>query len=212
MRKLASLLFVFAVVFFTSCNKENDKIVDNQVTNEESGGYGGQDIPIDNDTATVPATLPVASFTYILHASLTVDFVNQSQYATSYIWDFGDNTISTQTNVTHTFNTKGKYTVTLTAANADGTSTITANLIMTSGIKMVNTSENPYYITIDGEEQGYIDGGTSYLFSNLTPGSHKIDVKQKSGYIFYATEETYTVEVTAGSVYTQEFPDDPLGK
>ena len=77
---------------------------------------------------------------------------------------------------------------------------------------MVNTSDNPYYITIDGEEQGYIDGGTSYLFSNLTPGSHKIDVKQKSGYILYATEETYTVEVTANSVYTQEFPDDPLGK
>ena len=211
MRILASLVLVIAVVFFSSCNKDNDKMVDNLVTSEEEGGNGGQDIPPE-DTTTIPATLPVANFTYMLHASLTVDFVNQSEYATSYIWDFGDNTISTQTNVTHTYNTKGEYTVTLTAANADGTSTLTAKLIMLSGIKMVNTSDNPYYITIDGEEQGYLDGGTSYLFSNLTPGSHKIDVKQKSGYILYATEETYTVEVTAGSVYTQEFPDDPLGK
>jgi gliding motility-associated-like protein len=40
--------------------------------------------------------------------------------ALTYVWNFGDGTTSTQTNPVHSFNTKGIYTVTLTATSPQG--------------------------------------------------------------------------------------------
>ncbi|OJW82338.1 MAG: hypothetical protein BGO69_17275 [Bacteroidetes bacterium 46-16] len=51
-------------------------------------------------------------------APLTVNFLNNSANATSYVWDFGDNTpISTLTAPTHIYTTPGTYTVMLAAEN-----------------------------------------------------------------------------------------------
>lgn len=47
-----------------------------------------------------------------------VDFTNTSYGATSYLWDFGDNTTSTAVSPSHVFPAPGVYTVTLIAANA----------------------------------------------------------------------------------------------
>ncbi|KAA0989242.1 PKD domain-containing protein [Dyadobacter aurulentus] len=80
-----------------------------------------------------PASLPEADFEYTLSddgiAPSTVTFDNQSGNAVTYKWDFGDpnatsanpNT-STDQNPKHTYSAHGKYTVTLTAYNADGKS------------------------------------------------------------------------------------------
>jgi gliding motility-associated-like protein len=48
----------------------------------------------------------------------TFDFVNNSQYATTYTWDFGDGTTSTETNPTHTYTYPDTFYVVLTASNA----------------------------------------------------------------------------------------------
>jgi PKD repeat protein len=54
----------------------------------------------------------------------TITFTNQSLYAESYAWDFGDGATSTVTNPTHSFATEGIYTVQLTATGYnDGTDT-----------------------------------------------------------------------------------------
>jgi len=45
----------------------------------------------------------------------TVTFTNASIDATSYLWDFGDGSTSTETNPTHAFSTPGNNKVTLTA-------------------------------------------------------------------------------------------------
>lgn len=50
----------------------------------------------------------------------TVHFVNLSQNATSYYWEFGDSTFSTSTNPDHVYATPGAYTVELTAQNSTG--------------------------------------------------------------------------------------------
>jgi gliding motility-associated-like protein len=47
-----------------------------------------------------------------------VDFTNTSYGATSYLWDFGDNTTSAQVSPSHVFPGPGVYTVTLIASNA----------------------------------------------------------------------------------------------
>ncbi len=65
--------------------------------------------------------LPVAHF-YAIEDTLYLPnaialFVNQSSNATSYLWDFGDNTTSTQVNPWHQYNQAGSYTVKLIAMN-----------------------------------------------------------------------------------------------
>ncbi len=48
---------------------------------------------------------------------LTVQFTNNSTNGMSYIWNFGDNSISNQMNVTHTFTDSGLFTVKLISIN-----------------------------------------------------------------------------------------------
>ncbi len=65
-----------------------------------------------------------ASQTEFCNAPASVTFVNQSQNAGSYSWDFGDGTTSTEPNPSHIYNNLGVYTVTLTAeAGACGNDT-----------------------------------------------------------------------------------------
>ena len=49
-----------------------------------------------------------------------VTFVNQSIGAASYLWEFGDGTVSTETNPVHQYNKTGTYDVCLLATNAAG--------------------------------------------------------------------------------------------
>ena len=67
-------------------------------------------------------TAPVANFTFQA-AGLTVTFADTSTGSpTSWAWNFGDGATSTQENPTHTYAAGGTYTVSLTAANAAGSS------------------------------------------------------------------------------------------
>ncbi|MGB9928623.1 MAG: PKD domain-containing protein [Methanosarcina sp.] len=60
------------------------------------------------------------------NAPLAVSFTDISKGApTSWIWNFGDRTTSTNKNQTHTYSQAGKYTVSLTVKNAIGSNTTT---------------------------------------------------------------------------------------
>lgn len=59
-------------------------------------------------------------------APLTVNFTDQStESITSWQWDFGDGTISTEQNPSHTYTDPGTYTVSLTATGPGGSDTET---------------------------------------------------------------------------------------
>ncbi|MEM6316287.1 MAG: PKD domain-containing protein [Bacteroidota bacterium] len=63
---------------------------------------------------------PTANFSYApvaLCAGSTIDFTNLSVDADSYLWDFGDGTISTDFEPTHTYATGGTKTVCLIVTN-----------------------------------------------------------------------------------------------
>jgi PKD repeat protein len=47
--------------------------------------------------------------------SSNIEFINQSQNASNFLWDFGDGNTSTQENPIHTFTTEGTFLVTLYA-------------------------------------------------------------------------------------------------
>ena len=66
---------------------------------------------------------PVANFTSSATAGavpLTVSFTDSSTDASSWHWDFGDGSSSTERNPSHTYNAAGTYTMTLTATGPGG--------------------------------------------------------------------------------------------
>ena len=74
----------------------------------------------EDDDASLPQV--VASFVQTINEDTgAVSFINLSENADSYSWDFGDGTTSTEVNPIKSFPT-GNYTVVLTAKNAAGAS------------------------------------------------------------------------------------------
>lgn len=65
-------------------------------------------------------TAPIPSFTSSAN-NLTVNFVNPTQDAISYLWKFGDGTTSVLQSPQHTYGTAGIYNVKLYATNSCGT-------------------------------------------------------------------------------------------
>jgi PKD repeat protein len=64
----------------------------------------------------LPVGFPVAGFDYsVLRATGT--FANTSDNATGYLWDFGDDTTSTEENPVHLYSRKGNYVVKLKATS-----------------------------------------------------------------------------------------------
>jgi len=88
------------------------------------------------DEPPIPGNQPAANFTYVLDGR-TATFTNTSNFATSYLWDFGDGSTSTETNPTHTFASDGNFTVSLTATNELGTNVKTVD-IMVSTVELTN--------------------------------------------------------------------------
>ncbi len=97
-----------------------------QVFAAGSGGKGGTltfQVTVTTEGLPTENLLPTA---YFLHArrSMTIKFEDRSWdpdgKITSWYWDFGDNTNSTEQNATHTFAEAGTYTVTLTVTDDQG--------------------------------------------------------------------------------------------
>jgi serine protease len=79
---------------------------------------------------TITPPSPVADFVGIPKTGdgpLTVDFIDQSSYANSWLWDFGDGTQSSEQNPSHTYmyQNTGDFTVTLTVQGPSGSDTKT---------------------------------------------------------------------------------------
>jgi gliding motility-associated-like protein len=104
-------------------------------------------------TVIVPpiALVPIASFssTPIYYGKYAVPFpmvfINNSKYADSYLWDFGDGTTSTEENPTHIFEKAGKFKITLTAFADEGCSNTTdiGELIVGNAILFIPNTFSP---------------------------------------------------------------------
>ncbi|HHB79370.1 MAG TPA: PKD domain-containing protein [Saprospiraceae bacterium] len=83
--------------------------------------HNGSNSASANTTITV---LPNTTANFATGTSmLTANFTNTSTDATSFAWDFGDNTTSTETNPSHTYIADGTYTVCLIATGPCSTDT-----------------------------------------------------------------------------------------
>ena len=115
-----------------------------------------------SNTATVTITvsdvndLPAAAFTFLPPAPTTADSVTFTDGSsdpdgtvTGWAWDFGDGATATTQNPTHTYATKGTYTVALTVTdNSGGRSSHTTQVIITEPLPIPITG--PMRITKPG--------------------------------------------------------------
>jgi PKD repeat protein len=78
-----------------------------------------------SDVVTVP-TAPVANFDFTTSTGHTATFLDRSTGSpSSWVWNFGDGSLSTLQNPSHSYAAAGTYSVMLTAGNAGGSSSVT---------------------------------------------------------------------------------------
>ncbi len=121
---------------------------------------------------------------------LTVTFTNQSLYAYTYRWDFGDGTKSTEANPVHTYSRADSFNVELTAYGPGGDSTLEKRrLIVVHDLPRARFSANPTNIFLPEAYSTFTN--TSFdatkTFWTITNDSNNIvfeDTSYNSGFDF----------------------------
>ncbi len=94
--------------------------------------------------------VPVKAGFYVIQNHIqpntSVQFINISNSADTYLWDFGDGTTSTQESPTHSYSSEANYSVQLIATNSYGSNT----LIKNNYIIVSNNSSGGTVTDIDG--------------------------------------------------------------
>ena len=155
---------------------------------------------------------PEAIFTAEISENCTrnIATTNESEYATSYLWAFGDGTTSTETAPTHTYAENGTYTITLTASNANGSSTATQQIEIeipeVTSVTNANGCGNAT-LTLSAQGNGTLhwfdaqtDGtelGTGNSYTNAFAETTTVYVESQIG-----SEETYNVGIADNSSAT----------
>ena len=139
----------------------------------------------DDEGTPLPAV--TAGFTYsTIQNTGTVSFINISENAESFKWDFGNGTTSTEIDPTVTFNS-GTYTVSLTATNVAGASDTFEDQLV---IEVPEAIMVP--ITFDDVNVNYdvgtFGGATFEIVANPAPGGSN-DVASQVGAITNAGVE-----------------------
>ncbi|MEQ8548821.1 MAG: DUF5011 domain-containing protein [Cyclobacteriaceae bacterium] len=161
----------------------------------------------DEDDAELPAV--VASFTQTTDSETgTVTFLNTSENATIYAWDFGDGTSSTLFEPSKMYSENGTYTVVLTASNAAGDSDVAQADVV---IDVVVADTEAPVITLLGDAEVTITVGDTYEDAGATANDNADgDITSSivvTGTVDEATAGTYTlnynVSDAAGNAATE---------
>ena len=138
------------------------------------------------------ASFVVSSETYL--AGDGVIFTNTSTNASSYLWEFGDGTSSTQESPIHIYTESGTYTVTLTAINADGSDEATQSVTIKDPPSASFTHSSDNYEA--GDTVMFINHSTKATSYEWDFGDGTTSTEESPIHVFYETG-TYTVTLTA---------------
>ncbi len=173
--------------------------------------------------AETPPPTPVSaglSFSKKANAPLVVDFDGSSSTGppTSYNWNFGDGSIGTGVAVSHTFPTKGDYTITLTVASAtnqDATSqairleTDAVNALPLAVLSSdIATGEAPLAVNFDASQSS--DHDNDPLSYSWDFGDGTVSVSGMNPTHIFDTPGTYSVSLSVndgrGGISTANSP------
>lgn len=111
------------------------------------------------------------------------EFVNRTDQAISWAWNFGDNSNSTKKSPVHTYRKKGSYKVTLTAENAFGcTSSLTKRVTVDNDFNLLA----PTAFTPDGDglNDNFIPRALEIMNAEFT-----MSIFHKNGQLYYETNQ-----------------------
>jgi gliding motility-associated-like protein len=155
-------------------------------------------------TVTIIPPVPVAAFTGSFEGCrpLTITPVNNSQFATSYLWDFGDGIgTSTATNPTYTYYNPGNYTITLTATGPGGTNSVLGvDSAIVHDIPLAAFTASPLVVSALTDAVNCLNlssGASSYVW-NFGDGSSDNAVNPSH---IYSTEGAYQISLIAISSF-----------
>lgn len=144
--------------------------------------------------------------------SNTLNFENESSYADSYYWDFGDGDFSLLPNPSHVYQNDGLYTISLIASNDCGQSSITKTVQITntsikdiSAIETVNIFPNPASDILNIKvELVHSKPIEIILFNMLGEEIHKLRFKN----LGQSLEEKLDISDLAAGIYYIEISTD----
>ena len=143
-------------------------------------------------------TEPIAGFVSAVNLA-DVQFTNQSSVnATTYSWDFGDGTTSTDASPMHTYTVDGIYTVTLTAHNACGSTSVSKNVAIATSLPIALFSVNaqngclPFSVEFNNESST-----NSNSFEWQFPGGNPATSTDANPVVTYNTAGTFDVILIA---------------
>ncbi len=188
--------------------------VANPVVQYQTSGYYTASLSVYNNSGTNSITkqnyihvgqAPQAIFTNT-NNGLNVSFNNTSIGASSWLWNFGDGSSSTQQNPTHTYANPGTYTVCLISSNSFCSSNSSCNsLTVVSG-----SPSNPPVAAFSANDTSICNGygvvftsssvnATSYQWS--FPGGNPSSSTLQNPIITYNTAGIYPVTLTVINAY-----------
>ena len=162
-----------------------------------------------------PGDLPSADFEFAVDG-LSVTFADTSTgNPSSWAWDFGDGSSSTQQSPTHTFSVAGTYAVKLTVSNGAGSNGKTQLVTVPSG----GPPEADFSFQVEGLKVFFLDASTgnpeSWAWNFGDEGSSENTSDQQNPSHTYGTAGTYTVSLTvtnaAGSASASQLVTVTLG-
>jgi uncharacterized repeat protein (TIGR01451 family) len=164
---------------------------ENTVIENEAGIYFDFNPPIVTNTVsstmveTLPNFTPAAAFDFKLTV-WTAQFNDLSTNTpTSWLWDFGDGSTSTDQHPTHTYATPGDYTVCLTATNDWGSSQTCQPVMILTGTKE-------------------LAGATAGIFVYPNPVQQVLFIEKTTGQPLEATLSAVTGQVVMSLVLTEK--------
>lgn len=153
--------------------------------------------------AVILPPVPIADFTGggTGCTPMTVSFTNNSQYAESYLWDFGDGGQSNLENPTYVYYTHGYYNVSLTAFGPGGQNTvihIDSVHAFPQAFAFFTASTDIVYIPNDPVTFFNLSENSTDLFWDFGDGFTSTD---ENPIHYYFEEGVYTVTLTANNEF-----------
>ncbi|MDR2835807.1 MAG: PKD domain-containing protein [Bacteroidales bacterium] len=151
---------------------------------------------------------PTTDFTFSPNggqAPISIEFTNTSTGATSYYWDFGDGSNSTAIHPAHEYTAAGNYQVILECTNAEGKTTKTKSISITSPAPPIanftftpNTGIYPCTVTFTNTSTN----ATSYTW-NFGDGSSEINTDEMTTTHIFNLAGNFTITLTAKNTYSE---------
>ena len=148
-------------------------------------------------TSSPIASLPAAEFAVnksIVNPGDTVQFSDKSTgEITLWLWDFGDNTTSSEQNPSHIFTDNGNFSVTLKVSNKEGSGVSKMNIsVLQSPVAGIEASKDE---ALAGESIQFIDKSTGDVASYYWDFGDGATTSEKSASHAYSSSGNFTVSL-----------------